>query len=80
MLVIHLPIFTVVDVLQRIGLNIFRRFGRNQQHKNNEARINTIMMKPIIMLQITTGKPQIMFGEPASIGGHIRAVNVTDCW
>lgn len=39
-------------------------------------------MNPKMMLQITTGgdEPQMIFGEePASIGGHIRAVNVTDC-
>lgn len=74
------PIFNVVEVQSRVGLNIFRCLGSSQQHKNNEARINMITTKPIIILQITTGSPQMIFGEPASIGGHIRAVNVTDCW
>lgn len=76
----NLPIFTVVEVQSRVGLSIFLCLGSSQQHKNNEARIKMITMNPIIILQITTGKPQMIFGEPASIGGHIRAVNVTDCW
>lgn len=71
----------MVEAQSLVGLNIFLCLGSSQQHKKNEARINMITMNPITILQITTGgEPQMIFGEPASIGGHIRAVKVTDCW
>lgn len=38
------------------------------------------MIHPISTHQIMAGRPQNILGEPASMGGHIRAVNVTDCW
>lgn len=57
-----------------------RRRGINQQNKNsNTDRIMKTMMQPLrIPHQIITGKPRNCFGESVSIGGHIRAVNVTD--
>lgn len=69
-----------VGVLKRFGLKIFRRLGNSQQHINSAAKIKRInRIAHAIKPQIIAGRPQIVLGEPASIGGHIRAVNVTDC-
>lgn len=60
----------------------FRRRGNSQQNKNDKKNsIKKTMRQPLkIPHQTTTGKPRNCFGEPDSIGGHIRAVNVTDHW
>lgn len=72
---------TFVLLLYRAGLKTFRRFGNSQQHRNNATSTRTMRtMHPIIMHQTMAGNPQNILGEPASMGGHIRAVKVTDCW
>lgn len=67
--------------LKRVGLRTLRRRGVSQKHSSSASSISTTSSRqPSRMHQTTTGRPQTIFGEPASIGGHIRAVSVTDCW
>lgn len=43
--------------------------------------MKTTMRHPLKMPhQTISGKPRNRFGEPDSMGGHIRAFNVTDHW
>lgn len=60
----------------------WRRRGNSQQNKNiTTDNIMKTMTQPLkIPHQTITGKPRNCFGEPDSMGGHIRAVNVTDHW
>lgn len=57
-----------------------RRRGKNQQNKNDKnTSMKNTMRHPLKMPhQTISGKPRNRFGEPDSMGGHIRAFNVTD--
>lgn len=59
----------------------WRRRGKNQQNKNVKKMI---IRQPLKMPHQTISgklrKPRNRFGESDSMGGHIRAVNVTDHW
>lgn len=59
-----------------------RRRGKSQQNMNDRKNnMKKTMRHPLkIPHQTITGRPRNCFGEPDSMDGHIRAVNVTDHW
>lgn len=83
--VVAVPQAVVVALLPaiRVGLNTFcRRRGNSQQHKNIDVNVKIIIIRQPVRMphQIIVGMPRNVVGVPASTGGHIRAVSVTDAW